>query len=186
MSGNVASLKIGDLFDWRPGLIEGFTFSIPEEATWDIGIKLEEELDKKNKVVSKYWNGGAHQYPMMIKVTGFKFQPIYHKIPQYLASDIEGHKELDNSLTVLGRKGNGKDVKYKNSNSNTSKSGKPGLAPVPDPTVYKTRTIKGMSVPKDDRTMGDLLEERMQNRMDKENSKPFDRSNFVGNFNYNN
>ena len=190
MSGNVASLKVGDLFDWRPGLIEGFTFSIPEEATWDIGIKLEEQLDKKNNVVSRYWDGGAHQYPMMIKVTGFKFQPIYHKIPQYLSSDLEGMKDLDDSLTVLGRRGDGDTIKFTPPGSTPTKpknkGGTPGLAPVPDPTVYKTRTIKGMSVPEDNRSMGDLLEERMQNRMDKENSKPFSRSNFVGNFNYNN
>jgi hypothetical protein len=69
MTGNLIELTIGDYFKSQPGILESFTYDIPEESSWEL------KLGKGAEV------GG--ELPMMIKVTGFKFTPIYNFRPEY-------------------------------------------------------------------------------------------------------
>jgi hypothetical protein len=69
MTGNLIELTIGDYFKNQPGILESFTYDIPEEASWELKIGMGAEV------------GG--ELPMMIKVTGFKFTPIYTFRPEY-------------------------------------------------------------------------------------------------------
>jgi hypothetical protein len=73
MTGNIGYLTIGDLYYNIPGIINGFSFSVPEDVTWDIGIHL---IGKDSNI-----SLDGEQTPMMIKVDGFKFTPLYDEIP---------------------------------------------------------------------------------------------------------
>jgi len=68
MSGCLAKLTVGGYVSEQWGIITGFTYEIPQEASWEIiigdGSLIGDEL------------------PMMIKVTGFQFTPVYDFIPQ--------------------------------------------------------------------------------------------------------
>ena len=73
MAGNLAKLTVGGYVMEQYGIITGFTYEIPQEASWEIiigdGALIGDEL------------------PMMIKVTGFTFVPVYDFIPQMTNDD---------------------------------------------------------------------------------------------------
>jgi len=69
MTGNLIELTIGDWCKDQPGILESFTYDIPQEAPWELKVGS-----------GQYVNG---EVPMMIKVTGFKFFPIYNFRPDY-------------------------------------------------------------------------------------------------------
>lgn len=86
MTGNLAYLTVGDVCNNKPGIIEGFNFDIPEEASWDIGISQDIDGD---------WTiGNGAQMAMMIKVTGFKFTPLYNEKPEWGTSIWFGDKKI--------------------------------------------------------------------------------------------
>lgn len=74
MNGNIAYITLGDVIVDQPGIIGGFSISIPEETSWDIGI-----YNKKDGSVK----GDGAQLPMMLKVNGFTFTPLYKSVPQF-------------------------------------------------------------------------------------------------------
>jgi hypothetical protein len=63
MTGNIVELTVGDYVKNQPGILESFTYDIPEEASWELRIGKGDEI--------------KDELPMMIKVTGFTFTPIY-------------------------------------------------------------------------------------------------------------
>jgi len=77
MTGNIAHLTIGDIYDNIPGIIDGFSFSVPEDISWDIGLYEDDD---------NVTQGDGAQTPMMIKVNGFKFTPLYNKVPSFKSS----------------------------------------------------------------------------------------------------
>ena len=91
MTGNIAYLTIGDIYIDQPGIIGGFSFNVPEEATWDIGL---EEIGSTTV-------GNGAQAPMMIKVDGFKFTPLYNQIPQFGSSIWFGSDKLIDTKELL-------------------------------------------------------------------------------------
>tara|TARA_Y100000361_G_C11159064_1_gene345982 strand:+ start:174 stop:2603 length:2430 start_codon:yes stop_codon:yes gene_type:complete len=92
MTGNIAYLTIGDIYVNLPGIIDGFSFSVPEEVTWDIGLYEDANNDTQ---------GDGAQSPMMIKVNGFKFTPLYNKIPQFGSSIWFGSDKLIDTKELL-------------------------------------------------------------------------------------
>ena len=68
MTGNMSLLTIGGYVHEQPGIISNLTYTLPEEATWELtigeGSKVRDEL------------------PMMLDVT-MTFEPIYDFIPQF-------------------------------------------------------------------------------------------------------
>ena len=92
MTGNIAYLTIGDVFKNQPGIIGGFSFDIPEEATWDIGLYEDG---------SGITQGDGAQTPMIVKVTGFKFTPLYDEIPSWGSSIWFGSKDVINTKELL-------------------------------------------------------------------------------------
>ena len=89
MTGNLAYLTVGDVCRNKPGIIEGFSFNIPEEASWDIGQSFTELLFDPN--------GDSVQGPqmaMLIRVTGFKFTPLYEDKPEWGTSEWFGNKKI--------------------------------------------------------------------------------------------
>ena len=73
MAGNIAYITLGDYIVDQPGIITGFTFDVPEEASWELA---RDEFGNAFTIDEKE-NGEVRQLPMMIKVTGFKFIPIH-------------------------------------------------------------------------------------------------------------
>jgi hypothetical protein len=74
MAGNIAYLTLGDYIIEQPGIITSLTFDIPEDSSWEVGIKSNgEQYDSQDKIDDKV----PRRLPHMIKVTGFKFIPIH-------------------------------------------------------------------------------------------------------------
>lgn len=93
MTGNLAYLTVGDICRNKPGIIEGFSFNIPEEASWDIG-----QEDTSTRTTSGKKMAGP-QMAMMIKVTGFKFTPLYEDKPEWGTSAWFGNKAIFDTTT---------------------------------------------------------------------------------------
>ena len=72
MRGNIVQLSLGDYINDTYGIIKGFDFSIPEEATWDIARKDDGTEDLENSA----------ELPTLINVRGFQFCPIHNFVPQ--------------------------------------------------------------------------------------------------------
>jgi len=71
MRGSLARLTVGGYVYEQYGFIESFTYDIPAESTWEIGIDNEGNSDNSVK-----------ELPHMIKVTGFSFVPIHKFLPR--------------------------------------------------------------------------------------------------------
>ena len=97
MRGNIVQLTVGDYINNMYGVITGFSYSITEDATWDIARNNDGTIDENSA-----------QLPMLISVDSFSFKPIHNFIPRLV-------KQGDTSETVpkflsLGSAGKG----YKN------------------------------------------------------------------------
>jgi len=77
MRGNIIKLTIGDYLVNQPGIIQGLSFSIPDESPWDLGRN--EDGEKKDPSESLSLN-----LPHLIEVQGFKFTPIHSFLPKTL------------------------------------------------------------------------------------------------------
>jgi hypothetical protein len=70
MRGNIVRLTFGDYMSSVPGIITQLTYTIPDEAPWDIARLDTGEPDEN-----------SFQLPMMIDVGSFSFTPIHDFIP---------------------------------------------------------------------------------------------------------
>jgi hypothetical protein len=71
MRGNLIRLTVGGYLYNQLGILKGISYDIPNESTWEIGIKADGSSDSDVKEL-------AH----MIKVSGFEFIPIENTVPQ--------------------------------------------------------------------------------------------------------
>ena len=69
MAGNLVKMSVGGYIREQYGIITGFTYDVPEESSWELTIGAAAAV--------------KDELPMMIKVTGLKFTPIYDFVPQY-------------------------------------------------------------------------------------------------------
>ena len=113
MTGNLIELTIGDWCKNQPGILESFTYDIPQEASWELKIGAGQNV------------GG--ELPMMIKVTGFKFFPIYDFRPDYRTKKLFANSiPISNPYTPSGnqsntnRGGNTSNIASTSNTSNTS------------------------------------------------------------------
>jgi len=73
MRGNLAVLTVGGYIYDQPGIINGLTYTVPQESPWEIGI---------NDSISSYgYDTTVKEVPHIIKVTGFSFTPIHKFVP---------------------------------------------------------------------------------------------------------
>jgi len=70
MKGNLMRITFGNYIKNQLGFCKGFSYDIPSEFSWDVGID-----DEGNA-------GGNAQLPFGIKVAGFEFVPIQEFVPQ--------------------------------------------------------------------------------------------------------
>lgn len=96
MTGNFAKLTVGGYVFEQYGIITGFTYDVPQESSWELTIGRGADI--------------GDELPMMVKVTGFTFIPIYDFIPQF--TDSEGFRWLSNRIPTVDN--------HKNQNKNYS------------------------------------------------------------------
>jgi hypothetical protein len=61
------------------GIIRGFTYEMPQDATWEIGINtLGTGLDEDRIQAAE----GVKELTQLIRVTGFRFTPIQRFLPR--------------------------------------------------------------------------------------------------------
>lgn len=98
MRGNLVKLTVGDYLNNTIGILNGFSFSIPQESPWDIGRDLGGKL-----------SDNSLQLPFIIDVGGFKFTPIHNFIDRTINSNYitEGKAKPDQRYISLGPEGRG-------------------------------------------------------------------------------
>ena len=79
MRGNLVQLTIGGYLYETVGIIRGFTYEMPQDATWEIGINtLGTGLDEDRIQAAE----GVKELTQLIRVTGFRFTPIQNFLPR--------------------------------------------------------------------------------------------------------
>ena len=79
MRGNLVQLTIGGYLYETVGIIRGFTYEMPQDATWEIGINtLGTGLDEDRIQAAE----GVKELTQLIRVTGFRFTPIQRFLPR--------------------------------------------------------------------------------------------------------
>ena len=121
MQGNFVEVTIGDWIRNMPGIIEGFSFNVPDESPWQVKQGPYDETDvvggyDSNIQVPNYasetYKNNA-QLPHLIDVQGFKFTPIQNSIPRRVPRQQLWYDQLDpvqkkeNGLTVQNSWANG-------------------------------------------------------------------------------
>jgi len=88
MRGNLVQLTIGGYLYETVGIIRGFTYDIPQEATWEIGITEQDNgletttnaADRRRANVTAARD--IKELPHWLKVSGFRFTPIERFLPR--------------------------------------------------------------------------------------------------------
>jgi hypothetical protein len=86
MRGNIAQLTIGGYFYEQPGIITNLTYTMPDDASWEIGINDQGNSDSTVKELC---------HMMDVSMT---FKPIHKFLPQIVGSSLD----TDNPLGILG------------------------------------------------------------------------------------
>ena len=71
MRGNLVRLTVGGYLYEQPGFITSLTYDVPQETTWEIGLKPDGGADQSVK-----------ELPHMIKVSSLQFTPIHKFLSQ--------------------------------------------------------------------------------------------------------
>jgi len=83
MRGNIVKITLGDYLVNQPGIIQGFSFDVPDEYSWDIGRDEEGKRTQDTNL--------SLALPQGITVSGFKFVPIHTFLPKTLNQEwIDG------------------------------------------------------------------------------------------------
>ena len=99
MGGNLISLTIGGWCYEQVGVMNGLTLSVPEESPWEIGIPDDEDtVSRDNAGILN--DPSVKEMPMIVKVTGFTFNPIHNFLPQVQDNKFTGAKFGDNSKFI--------------------------------------------------------------------------------------
>jgi len=97
MRGNLVRLTLGGYLYEQPGFIQGFTYEVPQEASWEIAINEEGKSDPSVK-----------ELPFMIKVTGMTFIPIQDFLPRKIkpeaANGMDGEQMIEERYISLSNK----------------------------------------------------------------------------------
>jgi hypothetical protein len=71
MRGNLVRLTVGGYLYEQPGFITSLTYDVPQETTWEIGLRPDGGADQSVK-----------ELPHMIKVSSLQFTPIHKFLSQ--------------------------------------------------------------------------------------------------------
>jgi hypothetical protein len=96
MRGNLVQLTIGGYLYETVGIIRGFTYDVPQEATWEIGITDQDngletttnDTERRRANVTAARN--IKELPHWLKVSGFRFTPIERFLPRLQENTYPG------------------------------------------------------------------------------------------------
>mgnify|MGYP003624971390 FL=1 len=91
MGGNLISLTIGGWCYEQTGIMNGLTLSVPEESPWDISIPdnaVDERFSSDDAKILT--DPSVKELPMIVKVTGFTFNPIHNFVPSIQRNGFAG------------------------------------------------------------------------------------------------
>jgi len=105
MRGNLIKLTIGDYLVDVPGIFQGLTYTINDDAGWDIAKK-----DDGTKMSKDEGDTGGWVMPRLIEVSGFTFKPIHNFIPKTANPDANyetpfisyGSSYINNTSSING------------------------------------------------------------------------------------
>jgi hypothetical protein len=105
MRGNLIKLTIGDYLVDVPGIFQGLTYTINDDAGWDIVKK-----DDGTKMKMNEGDTGGWVMPRLIEVSGFTFKPIHNFIPKTANPDANyetpfisyGSSYINNTSSING------------------------------------------------------------------------------------
>ena len=92
MGGNLISLTIGGWCYEQVGVMNGLTLSVPEESPWEISIPDEGSKTFSSDGSRILTDPSVKELPMIVKVTGFTFNPIHNFLPQIQQNGFSGAK----------------------------------------------------------------------------------------------
>jgi hypothetical protein len=100
MRGNIIKLTIGDYLIDVPGIFSGLTYTISDDAGWDIAKK-----DDGTKMEMNEGDTGGWVMPRLIEVSGFTFKPIHTFIPKTvnINSITQGGQLVDAPFINFGK-----------------------------------------------------------------------------------
>ena len=98
MRGNLIKVTVGDYLNNTVGILNGLSYSIPQESPWDIGRNSDGKQDNNSL-----------QMPFIIDVGGFNFTPIHNFIDKTVPNSYitEGKEKPDQRYISLGAGGKG-------------------------------------------------------------------------------
>jgi hypothetical protein len=90
MRGNIVKITLGDYLVNQPGIIQGFSFDVPDEYSWDIGRDEEGKRTQDTNL--------SLALPQGITVSGFKFAPIQTFLPKTLNQEWIDGKDPNSTI----------------------------------------------------------------------------------------
>ena len=126
MRGNLVTLTLGGWFYEQTGIIQGFTYDVPDESPWEISIGDKNRTDintntTENEIIGS--DDSVKELPMMIRVTGFNFIPIHDFVPRRQLNSYANSKNgINNTVSTFGRQryialSNGYNNNYQGTNN---------------------------------------------------------------------
>ena len=107
MRGNIIKLTIGDYLIDVPGIFQGVSYAVSDDAGWDIA-----RGDNGNKIGINEGDTGGYVMPRLIDVSGFTFKPIHNFIPKTVDENYVNNKNgsyVDAPFISYGKLSGGTD-----------------------------------------------------------------------------
>jgi len=106
MRGNLVQLTLGGYYYEMPGIIENITITLPNDATWEIGIPPS-EADSTQFAASptRFTGRNVQELPHRLDIS-MTFKPIHNFLPQIVGSS---YSKTDNADGING----GQDIKQR-------------------------------------------------------------------------
>jgi len=91
MRGNLIELTVGGYLFNQVGIMQGITYTIPQESSWEIGIN-DNSISTKG-FDQKRSDKSVKELPFMINVSGFTFKPIHNFVPNIQKNTFSSTKQ---------------------------------------------------------------------------------------------
>ena len=124
MGGNLISLTIGGWCYEQVGVMNGLTLSVPEESPWDISIPdnaVDARFDDSNSKILT--DPSVKELPMIVKVTGFTFNPIHNFVPSIQRNGFAGGAKFGTNAEFASSYGIERYIALANGSSNNYSGG---------------------------------------------------------------
>jgi hypothetical protein len=100
MRGNLVQLTLGGYLYETPGIIENISITLPDQATWEIGIPVNEEDNTRFFASPTRFTGdNVQELPHRLEIS-MTFRPIHNFIPE-IVKNINGGQNIKQRFLSL-------------------------------------------------------------------------------------